>query len=221
MVRFGGLFGLVLAALAAASFEPAHLQTGGMLPGAPAFAVGGGEVRLELSVSSSGEVEDVVTLRATPPFTDELRASVSGWSFEPARDDQGAVASRVLVVGMFRPPTLMGPVIGELPRDVAAASAEVAVPTQSPMPAYPANALGDATVLVEATIGSDGRVSEAQTRGGQEPFAAAALDAVRGWQFKPASRAGVPVTGVVCVVVGFRSPVGGPAPVTPQPAPAP
>ena len=212
MARLGVVFALILAALATPSFEPAHLQVGGALPGAPAFAVGGGEVWLELSVSGGGEVEDVVTLRATPPFTDELRASVSVWSFEPARADGGAVSSRVLVVGMFRPPTLMGPVIGELPQDVATASAEVAVPKQSPMPAYPANALGDATVLVEATIGSDGRVSEAQARSGQEPFTATALDAVRGWQFKPASRAGVPVTGVVCVVVGFRSPVGGPPP---------
>lgn len=215
MAKLAAVLALVLAA-PAASFDPARLTGRGALPGAPSFAVGGGEVWLELAVSAGGEVGEVVTLRETPPYTEALRASVSRWSFAPAQDAGEAVASRVLVVGMFRPPTLVGPTIGELPRDVAAASAEVAVPTLSPMPAYPMNALGDATVLVVATVGPDGRVSAAQARGGAEPFAATAVDAVRGWQFKAASREGMPVSASVCVVVGFRSPVVAPPPAPPR-----
>jgi TonB family protein len=87
------------------------------------------------------------------------------------------------------------------------------------MPPYPVEALGDATVLVEATIGSDGKVSDGKVLAGAAPFSTAALDAVRGWQFTPASRAGAPVPGTVCVVVGFRSPVVGPAPATPPSTP--
>ena len=210
---------LALAALAQSSFEPARLKRSGALPGAPAFATGGGEVWLELVLSAGGAVEEVVPLRETPPFAESLRARVARWRFEPAREDGRAVASRVLVVGVFLPPTLAGPVIGEVPRDVATASAEVAVPTERPMPAYPPNAIGDATVLVEATVGPDGRVSEAQSLAGAEPFSGSAVDAVRGWQFRSATRAGVPVTGVVCVVVGFRSPVVGPPPALPQSRP--
>lgn len=215
MPKVAGILALVAAAIGTSSFEPARLERGGALPGAPAFGVGGGEVRLELSVSAGGVVENVVTLRETPPYTEALRERVLQWSFAPAQEAGTPVASHVLVVGQFRPPTLVGPAIGELPKDVAAASAEVAVPTQSAMPPYPVEALGDATVLVEATIGSDGKVSDTKVRGGAEPFSAVALDAIRGWQFTPASRAGVPVPGTVCVVVGFRSPVVGPAPVTP------
>jgi protein TonB len=212
MAKLAGVLTLALTGLAASSFEPAHLERAAGLPGAPAFATGGGEVWLELGVSAGGMVEEVVTLRETPPFTEALRGSVRRWSFAPAREGGGPVASRVLVVGQFRPPTLAGPVIGEAPRDVAAASSEVAVPIESPMPPYPANALGDATVLVEATVGTDGSVSEAQVRGGQEPFATVALDTVQGWRFRAASRAGASAAATVCVVVGFRSPVVGPPP---------
>jgi TonB family protein len=220
MPKVAGILALVAAAIGTSSFDPAHLQGSGALPGAPAFDVGGGEVRLELSVSADGAVENVVTLRETPPYTEALRERVLHWSFAPAQEAGAPVASHVLVVGQFRPPTLVGPAIGELPKDVAAASAEVAVPTQSPMPPYPVEALGDATVLVEATVGSDGQVSDAKVLAGSAPFSTAALDAVRGWRFTPASRAGAPVPGTVCVVVGFRSPVVGPAPVTPVPPPS-
>ncbi len=208
--------------LAASPFDPAHLRRGSVVPGIPATmggaeVVGGGEVWLELGVSASGGVEDVVTLRETPPFTDALRASVSGWSFRPAQESGAPVSSRVLAVGQFRPPTLVGPAIGQPPRDVATASAEVAVPTQSPMPAYPMNAIGDAAVLVEATVGADGHVTLTRLVSGAEPFGGAAVAAVQGWQFKPATRQGMPVPAVVCVAVAFRAPIGGPSPVAPKP----
>jgi TonB family protein len=216
MTRIGGMLALVVAALAT-SFEPAHLNAGAPVPGAPGNVVGGGEVWLELGISTGGGVNDVVTLRETPPFTDALRASVERWSFEAARQEGTPVNSHVLVVGAFRPPTLAGPSIGELPRDVGAASADVAVPTQSSAPAYPANAVGEASVLVEATVGQNGRVSAVRALSGPEPFSGATLAAVREWQFKPATRDGVPVPATVCVVASFRTPVVGAPPAPPPP----
>ncbi len=210
------LLGPVVAlALAAASFQPPDLRDGAV-PGVPAPEVGGGEVWLELGISPSGAVTDVVTLRETPPFTDVMRGLVRSWSFRPAVEGEQAAAGRVLVVAQFRPPTVVGGAIGALPQDVASGSAEVAVPIAAPMPGYPADAVGDATVLLEATVGGDGKVHATQAISGSPPFAGAALDAVRGWTFRPATRGGVTVPGVVCVVVSFRSPVVG-APEVPEP----
>jgi TonB family protein len=192
--------------LTSSLFTPPRLREG-LLPERAAPHTGGGEVWLELTVSETGSVTEVRTLRATPPFADSLRDRVSGWRFEPAREDRAATAARVLVVGIFRPPTLLGPAAGEAPHDEAAASPEVPIPVEPRWPPYPPRALGDATVLVEATIAEDGSASRVRGRLGKQPFSAAAVDGVRGWRFKPASRDGKAVAATVVVVVGFRSPV--------------
>lgn len=198
-------------ALIAASplFDPARLKEGSLPEGAGPQA-GGGEVWLELSLTETGDVKDVLTMRETPPFTESLRRSVAQWRFEPAREGSAAVASRVLVVGVFRPPTLLGPVAGEAPHDQATASPEIPFPVNLTWPPYPPRAVGDATLLVEATVGRDGNVRSARVRVGKRPFSSAALDAVRGWRFRPASRAGKAETATVYIVLGFRSPVVGP-----------
>lgn len=132
-------------ALIAASplFDPARLKEGSLPEGAGPQA-GGGEVWLELSLTETGDVKDVLPMRETPPFTESLRRSVAQWRFEPAREGSAAVASRVLVVGVFRPPTLLGPVAGEAPHDQATASPEIPFPANLTWPPYPPRAVGDA-----------------------------------------------------------------------------
>jgi TonB family protein len=211
---------VVALAAAALSFEPPQLA-GGAVPGTPARDVGGGEVWLELQVSSTGAVDHVVTLRETPPYTEEMQRLVKGWGFRPAREGGMPVDGRVLVMAQFRPPTLLGGAIGQPPEDVASASAGVAGPVAAPMPGYPAEAEGDGTVLLQATVGADGKVQAMRTIRGSGPFESMALDAVRGWTFRPATRDGVGVPGVVCVVMSFRSPAVGPTEVPGQPPPPP
>ena len=118
---------------------------------------------LELSVAANGSVGEVATLRETPPYTEELRARVAQWSFTPAQEGARRWPRTCWSWECSGRRRSMEPAIGEPPRDVAAASAEVAVPTQDPMPIYPANAVGDAMVLVEAAIGVDGKVGEVRS----------------------------------------------------------
>ena len=47
------------------------------------------------------------------------------------------VASKVALIGMFRPPVLRGPTLGAVPEDVAAASEDVAFPLTMVMPNFP------------------------------------------------------------------------------------
>lgn len=64
-------------------FVPASYVSG-ELPAAPALAVSGGEVFLEVLVTNEGRVDSIRTLRTTPPFTDAVITAVRDWRFTPA-----------------------------------------------------------------------------------------------------------------------------------------
>ena len=73
-------------------------------------------------------------------------------------------------------------------------------------PEYPAGALRDqtrGTVVLDVTIGVDGRVVEAAVVRSIPELDRAALDAVRQWEFIPASLNGTPIAVIVTVVVNF------------------
>jgi hypothetical protein len=96
---------------------------------------------------------------------------------------------------------------------------------------YPEGAHGDAQVELAVLIGEDGRVSEIDSRSGEEPFVSAAKSAVEHWTFSPAMRDNVPVKARVLLKVTFTAPVAPPsapeppaaeaaAPAVPAPEPA-
>src|SRR5262249_39738527 len=145
------LFVFASAVSAQQSFTPAQLQVGAVPP-LPALAVGGGEVLLEVTIGISGDVTDVKPLRATPPFTEMLTQVVRAWRFSPAQDSSRAVESKVLVAGLFRPPALTGPTLGETPKQVAPPSDEIALPLTIVTPEFPSEALRGGVVLLEARV---------------------------------------------------------------------
>jgi TonB family protein len=174
----------------------------GTLPPLPDPSVGSGEVLLEVPIDAGGRVGSIRTLRDSPPYTEALRSAVTGWLFEPARDGAGQpVAGAVLVAGSYRPATVIGPALGEPPRDVAAAGTGVPVPLKTVPAPYPPLARGDASVLVEITVGAAGTGTPRVVRGAPG-FDDAALQSAREWQFRPALGG-----GQVYVVYGFRRPV--------------
>lgn len=74
------------------------------------------------------------------------------------------------------------------------------------MPAYPQLALlsrVQGIVIIEATIGADGRVVDARILRSVPLLDQAALDAVRQWEFTPTLLNGVPVPVVMSVTVTF------------------
>jgi periplasmic protein TonB len=96
------------------------------------------------------------------------------------------------------------------PPSDALASGEVAVPIpgQTPPPRYPATAMrrgSTGTVLVRVEVGIDGTPMDVQVakRSGSRDLDRAAIDAVRGWRFRPGQRDGQPVTSVVTIPIDF------------------
>jgi periplasmic protein TonB len=78
--------------------------------------------------------------------------------------------------------------------------------TKDVKPTYPAiaqSARVQGVVIIEATIGPDGRVQEAKVLRSIPLLDAAALDAVKQWTFTPTLLNGVPVPVIITVTVNF------------------
>jgi TonB family protein len=89
---------------------------------------------------------------------------------------------------------------------------------------YPASASGSAAVMLELVVDRDGKPAEIRVVQGSEPFAEAARDAARSWQFVPAMRGRIPVEARIRVRVDFAGPPLAPSalphmPAVPQAAP--
>lgn len=88
-------------------------------------------------------------------------------------------------------------------------------------PTYPEGESTSTTVIVELVVETDGTVSSALARQGDEPFAQAAVDAARRYRFDPAKRAGKPVRARIRVAIDFTAPVVDPPAPPPPIAPPP
>ena len=78
--------------------------------------------------------------------------------------------------------------------------------TKDVRPVYPAiaqSARVQGVVIIEATIGPNGAVQDAKVLRSIPLLDAAALDAVRQWQFTPTLLNGVPVPVIMTVTVNF------------------
>ncbi len=200
--------------------KPAVLQSGSV-PVIPVMAVSGGEVALEVDVSREGAVSAVKPLRATPPFTDAVAAAVRYWRFSPAEDalrpppgesiDPKTVrpmASKVLVLALYRPPAIYEGTLGEPPKNVGTPSEGVAVPTSpATMPGYPPNALFNGVVLLELGVTAEGDVKGAKVLRSAPPFDQLALEATTSLGFRPPRVHGRSAAANVYVAVAFRQPI--------------
>lgn len=230
MVRRDFTLALVVAAGTVASaqqgFMPASFQ-GGSVPQLNVLSIeaGGGQVMLELTVSADGSVLQSRPIRVTPSFTERIQSTSSGWRFSPAealldsRDQRPGgplthpIESKVLVAGVFRPPTMLGPSIGESINEVGNPSDEIPYPLSVIQPLYPPNARDAGVVLVEARVNPQGAVIGAVVKVSSPGFDASAIDAAKQWRFRPARVGGVFVPSLVYIVFGFPMPLSfGPSP---------
>jgi TonB family protein len=86
---------------------------------------------------------------------------------------------------------------------------------------YPAAASGDAAVLLIVTVNADGSVRSARAQSGDEPFASAAMAAIGGARFSPATRDGRPLAATIRFEVDYHAPVpASPAAASAESAPA-
>jgi len=197
--------GNVLAQDTEMEFTPARFLSG-KTPDQPPLAAAGGSTTLELDVAASGIVTDATVLDEAEPFSSALEEATTLWRFRPAETDASAVATKVLVVGVFRPPVLMGAGVPE-PTSVHEPSDEIPYPVATATPEYPPNALYEGVAVVEVAIDETGTVLESKMLSPEQGFDDAALDAASQFRFRPAHHDGRPVTSFALLFFGFRQPL--------------
>ncbi len=82
---------------------------------------------------------------------------------------------------------------------------------------YPPGAEGDSFVVLAVTVAQDGTVVDVRVLEGFEPFASAAMTAVRGARFVPASRGGNPIAATIKFRIDYTKPKPPPPPPPPPP----
>ena len=191
-------------AAAQETYEPARFGSGA-IPGQPPLASTGARVVVELKIAPSGIVTDTVVVDDGPPYTEAITKAARTWRFRPAREEGAAVFGKALVVGVFRPPVLIG---SELPKSmhVQESSEDVPYPTVIATPVFPPTALYEGVALVEVEIDEAGGVREAALRTTDEAYDTLALETVKKFRFRPARRNGRPVPSYALVFFGFRQP---------------
>jgi TonB family protein len=175
--------------------------------------VGGGEVLLDLTVGTEGEVAGVGRLRVTPPYTDLVAEAVGSWRFSPAEvttqdKKRRRVESHVLVAAVYRPPALEnGASLGEPPKDVAKPPEALPSPRELIAPPYPPTGRGDATVVLEIEIGPSGNPDAVRVIHSGGGFDSAAIQAAQAWSFAPAHLDARAVPAYAYVIMGLRAPI--------------
>ncbi len=200
------LLAVAPAARAGEVFDPPRLLRGAA-PRLDPRSVGGGLVLLDVGVNDEGSVADLRTLVPADPYTQALRRAVEQFRFRPARAGDEAREARVLVAGLFRPPSLHA--VGSFDAPPPSPEVLVAWPIAIMPPVYPVTARGDATVIVALRLDHEGLPVSAAVIEGAPGFDAAAVAAARVWRFSvPGSQAASAVIAFV-----FREPADhGPPP---------
>ena len=188
------------------SFEPAKFQSGTVKP-VKIGTTTAGMVLLELTMDERGLVRRSRPVHDVAPFTDLVRESAMSWRFDPARENRSMTESRVLVIGLYRPPAMLF-ALPETPKPPPTAGSDnIPFPTEVVVPPYPPNRIGSANVLVKLELREDGSVAGARALSPESGFDDSAISAARAWRFRPAKRGSRDVPARVCMIVSYRQPI--------------
>lgn len=141
-----------------------------------------GIVILDLTIDRNGKVTSVDVIRSIPGLDEAAVEAVKLWEYEPVKIDGKAVVVRLGV-----PITFMM-AVPEITRQEGIPELR-----QGAVPIFPkgVDARGTVSAVAEVTLDAEGRVVEAEIRGGNPPYADALLQAVKTWLFAPDSGRGV------------------------------
>ena len=171
----------------------------------PPGAVAGGTVVAALHVTA-GSVTQVEILAGEEPFATSARDALRGWRFEPRRG-----AERIPVVLNFRSPNLFA--LSPKGQDPTAlrkspGPSDVALPWHVVEPVYPANVLGQGSVILRLEIDDSGNVSDVSGVRSAGGLTDPCTKAVRAWKFAPArDQSGRQARSQAFAVCVFRHPV--------------
>jgi TonB family protein len=174
-----------------------------------------GVVILDATIGTDGRISNVRVTRSIPPLDSAAVAAVRQWVYEPTRVNGVPVPVIVTVAVEFK---LTAP----QPVRVGGAIKPPAQ-TKRVTPPYPpeAQAAGvQGIVIMEATIGVDGKVTDVRVLRSIPLLDKAAMDAVRQFEYTPTVVNGVAVPVLMTVTVNFTLTPTAAQPQLPSPQPA-
>jgi TonB family protein len=182
----------------------------------PPQSSGPGMVTLDVSVDPSGSVQKIVAVRDVPPFTNTAISAVNNWKFAPASNGGQPVAGVARINIIFNPfnpgnvsipnkplPSPENPatnVTGVFqPADVQAANYAT----------YPPNTTAFGTVVLHVRVGASGGVTAVKALHRVAALASPSVQAVKSWQFVPATYEGKVISSHTTVAFVFANPAVG------------
>jgi TonB family protein len=167
----------------------------------PPNAVRGGTVVAELNVAA-GRERGMTILSGEEPFVGACRTSLKTW-----RTDSD-VDSNELVIVHFRQPYLYN--MGDPKQEIGPAKPGKFLPYPISIvpPSYPADALGEGSVVLRLEISLEGQVTDVQVVKPLGILTDSSIDAARKWKFKSAVDAqGRAIASHAYAVLVYRSPI--------------
>jgi TonB family protein len=203
---------VVAFAQSAARYQPATVTSAGNIP-YPPNSRNSGMVTLDVSVDSSGAVQQVTAPRDLPPFTKTAENALNGWSFSGARK-AGQLAPGVVRVNVIFNPfnpsnvSIPAPPLPPPRNNVAGQSGSFQLPDvkSANYAAYPPNTVASGTVVLDVRVSRDGGVGDVKVLQGSGPLSDAPVNAVKSWTFAPARYQGKPVAAHTVVAFVFVQP---------------
>jgi TonB family protein len=197
------------------AYRPAGITAVSDIP-YPVNASATGLVTLQVSVDATGNVQEVQVVRDVPPLTDAAVTAVKKWQFTAAQLNGNPVAGRLRVNAVFNPFNPGGVAIPSKALEVIEATGgggagefRPAKATAATYATYPVNTVVSGTVVLDVTVGKDGKVASQKVIHGVAPLATASIEAVKSWQFQAAKYKGTAVASHVAVAFVFPSPAIG------------
>jgi protein TonB len=177
-----------------------------------------GVVIIEALIDEQGKVTAARILRSVPGLDEAALDAVKGWVFTPTLKNGAPVPVNMTVTTRFaldQKPAAVGGVVGSGPVGGIAGGAERAGGAKTPpptklvdvKPVYPeaAKQAGiQGTVILELSIGKDGKVTSAKVLRSIPELDQAAIDAATKWEFTPTVKDGAAVPVVLAVTVNFK-----------------
>jgi TonB family protein len=166
-----------------------------------------GQVELNVDISETGAVEHVEPLSGNPELLAAAVEAVRNWKYKPyIRGGKAVKVSTRLPLDFALAENIHEIVLeaSPLPATDASSSGTIAVPVgamagrlvHKVVPVYPASARANhlqGTVVLQAAINEQGRISELKVISGPREFVETSIGAVQQWRYRPYVLNGEPV----------------------------
>jgi hypothetical protein len=203
------LSGAAACAIAQAKYMAAEVAAAdNFMP--PWNSTASGIVVLGVSLDATGAVVGVDALRDLPPVTNSAKSAVQSWRFKPALAGSDPQPSDLLAIFVV-PPAVSFPTyprFPSLPPEAGSISGYVLPGIVSASYAqYPVNSIVSGSVVIQVTVGANGKATAWQTVRALDPCTRFARDAAKKWSFRAATLDGQPVASKIAIDFIFQPPL--------------